>query len=500
MIKLFMKGNILFGGAAGQGPNFLTHILGEALTKQGYYVFYSRDYESLIRGGHNFNVLTFSDEPVYSNEKRIDILVALDDNTEKRHRDDLKSDGILLEGNHSNVYFAGMLFKILNLEFKTLEDELKSKDRFQENLEEAKKGYESATITIQIPKTNPKKLNFINGNQGIAEGAIKSGLDVYYAYPMTPATTILAELAQKQEENLFLTLELENETAVMNAAIGSAMTGAKSMVGTSGGGFDLMSEALSLTGIAEVPVVVALIQRPGPGTGVATYTGQSDLHLARHAGHGEFNRIVVAPGDPKESEELTSQAFYFSQEFKIPVIILGDKHLGESFYTIAGEPEITFSKKSVKLKRFNSYEVDENGSATEDAKLIIENINERQSRAQDIEREVTRFDQYKTFGKSDSENVILSWGSPKGAILDAMQDLDCKFIQVLYIEPFPKELSRHLENKNIILVENNATAPLADVVAEKIGIFIEDKNKILRYDGRPFLSDELKKEIEGRLK
>jgi 2-oxoglutarate ferredoxin oxidoreductase subunit alpha len=393
-----------------------------------------------------------------------------------------------------------MLFKILNLEFKLLEDELRTKSKFEENLPEAQQGYESAAITIQIPKVNPKKLNFINGNQGIAEGAIKSGLDIYYAYPMTPATTILAELAQKQEKNLFLALQLENETAVMNAAIGSAMTGAKAMIGTSGGGFDLMSEALSLTGIAEVPVVMALIQRPGPGTGVATYTGQGDLHMARHAGHGEFNRIVVAPGDPKESEELTSQAFYFSQEFKIPSIILGDKHLGESFYTIAGEPEITSSKKSTKLKRYNSYEVDDNGSATENAKLIIEKIDERQSKAKDIEREATRFEQYKTFGKADSENVILSWGSPKGAILDSIKDLDCKFIQVLYIEPFPKDLKKHLENKNIILVENNSTAPLADVVAEKTGIFIEDKNKILRYDGRPFLCDELKKEIEGRLK
>ncbi|MEN7981940.1 MAG: 2-oxoacid:acceptor oxidoreductase family protein [Nanoarchaeota archaeon] len=495
-----MKGNILFGGKAGQGPNFLTHLLGEALTKQGYYVFYSRDYESLIRGGHNFNVLTFSDEPVYSNEKKIDILVALDENTEKIHRDNLKSDGILLDGNHSNVYFAGMLFKILNLEFELLENELKTKDKFEENISEAKKGYNNATITIQIPKTNTKKFNFINGNQGIAFGAIKSGLDVYYAYPMTPATTILAELAQKQEEKLFLTLELENEIAVINAAIGSAMTGAKSMVGTSGGGFDLMSEALSLTGIAEVPVVIALIQRPGPGTGVATYTGQGDLHLARHAGHGEFNRIVVAPGDPKEAEELTSQAFYFSQKFKIPSIILGDKHIGESFYTIAGEPEITSSKKSTKLKRYNSYETDDNGSATENAKLIIENINERQSKAKDIEKEASNFEQYKVYGNQNSENVILSWGSTKGVIIDATKDLNCKFIQILYIEPFPEDLKKHLENKNIILIENNVTAPMADLIAEKTGIFIEDKNKILRYDGRPFLCDELKKEIAERLK
>lgn len=495
-----MRGNILFGGKAGQGPNFLTHLLGEALTKEGYYVFYSREYQSLIRGGHNFNVLTFSDEPVYSNEKKIDILVALDENTEKIHRGNLKSDGILLDGGHSNVYFAGMLFKILNVSFEILEDKLKGKDNFEKNLEEAKKGYESAAITIQVPKVNAKKFSFINGNQGIAEGAIKSGLDVYYAYPMTPATTILAELSQKQEENLFLTLELENEIAVINAAIGTAITGAKAMVGTSGGGFDLMSEAVSLTGIANVPMVIALIQRPGPGTGVATYNAQGDLHLARHASHGEFNRVVLAPGEPKEAQELTSQAFYFSQEFKIPAIILGDKHLGESFYSISGEPEITFSKKSTKLKRYNSYEIDENGSATEDSKLIVSNVDERMSKKKDIERDAKRFEQYKIYGNLKSENVVLSWGSTKGAILDSIKELNCKFIQVLYIEPFPKNLKKELEGKNIILVENNATAQFGELLSEKTGIFIEDKNKILKYDARPFLCDELKGEIEERLK
>lgn len=494
-----MKGNILFGGKAGQGPNFLTNLLGRALTKQDYYVFYSRDYESIIRGGHNFNVLTFSDEPVYSNEKTYDLLVALDENTEKIHSDNLKADGILLDGEHSNTYFAGMLFKILNLEFNLLEEELKEiGHKFEENLAEAKKGYESAAMTIQIPKTTQKKFNFLNGNQGIAFGAIKSGLDVYYAYPMTPATTILAELAQKQEENLFLTLELENEIAVMNAALGSSMTGAKSMVGTSGGGLDLMSETLSLAGIAEIPIVIALIQRPGPATGVATYTGQGDLQLSRYAGHGEFNRIVVAPGDPKEAEELTSQAFYFSQEFKIPAIILGDKHLGESFYTVSGEPEITSSKKSTKMQRYNSYEKDAEGSATENAKIITENINERQSKKQEIKREAEKFEQYKIYGRQNSENIILSWGSTKGAIIDAINDLDCGFIQIMYVEPFPEDVKRYLENKNIILIENNSTAPLADILAEKTGIFIE--NKILRYDGRPFLCDELKEEIERRLK
>lgn len=492
--------NILFGGEAGQGPNILTHILGEALVKQGYYVFYSRDYQSLIRGGHNFNVLTFSDEPVNSNDSQIDILISLDETTEKIHKKNLKKDSVILKNHKENMYYAGRFFKILGLDFKVLENELKElKKRFMENIKGAKKGYEEENKNIL--EINPKKNSsyFINGNQGIASGAKESGLDIYYGYPMTPATPILGELAEKQIENNQLVLELENEIAVINAGVGSAITGAKVMVGTSGGGFDLMTEALSLTGMAEVPLVIYLAQRPGPATGVATYTAQGDLNIARHSGHGEFQRVILAPGDPKEAQELTSQAFYFSQKFKIPIIVISDKHLGESFYTLNKKAKIVGSKKTTNLIRYNSYEKDVSGSATDNPKIITKNVINRLKKSEDIEKEAEKFEQYRIFGNKDSKNVIVSWGSPKGAILDAIRDLDCKFIQILYIEPFPKEVSKELKG-NIILIESNSTAQLASLIAEKTGIFIEDKNKILRFDGRPFLCDELKKEIQKRLR
>jgi 2-oxoglutarate ferredoxin oxidoreductase subunit alpha len=494
-----MRLNILFGGPAGTGPNILTHILGEALVKQGYFVFYSRDYQSLIRGGHNFNVLTFSDKSVYSNDKKIDILIALDQNTEKVHKEKLEKEGIILNGEKENMYFAGALFKVLGLDFKILEEELKElKKRFKENLENSKKGYEEEKRTVKITTSKKNDSYFINGNQGISQGAIKSGLDVYYAYPMTPATSVLGELAQKQIKNNFLVLELENETAVINSAIGSAITGAKSMVGTSGGGFDLMTEGLSLTGIAEVPLVIFLSQRPGPGTGVATYTAQGDLDIARHSGHGEFQRVVLAPGNPKEAEELTNQAFYFSQKFKIPCIVLSDKHLGESFYTLTENAKIVESKKSVKLGRFNSYEKDEEGVATENPEIIKKNIEARKKKQKEIKKDVKKFEQYKIYGKANSKNIVVGWGSTSGAILDSINDLNCKFLQVLYIEPFSDQIKKALENKNIILIENNSTGQLGNLIREKTGI--EIKNKILRYDGRAFLADELKEEIRGKLR
>ena len=496
-----MRLNILTGGKAGAGPNILSHILGEVLVKQGYFVFYSRDYQSLIRGGHNFNVLTFSENPVHSNDSKIDILVALDENTENIHKKDLNKNGIILKGKKENMYYAGALFKILGLDFKILEKELKDlKKRFEENLKDSKQGYEEEEKTIKIVKPKKTKSYFMNGNQGISEGAIKSGLDIYYAYPMTPATPVLGELAGKQEGKNILVLELENEIGVINASIGSALTGAKSMVGTSGGGFDLMTESLSMTGIVEVPLVIYLSQRPGPGTGVPTYTGQGDLNMARHAGHGEFQRVVLSPGDPKEAQELTSHAFYFSQKYKIPCIVISDKHLGESFYTLTENVKIIKSDKSTKLIRYNSYEKDEQGSATDIPKIINKNIEGKKKKVEDIKKEAKKFEQYKIYGKKNSKNVILSWGSPKGSILDSINDLDCKFLQVLYIEPFPIEIKKELEKSNIILVENNSTGLLSSLIAEKTGVFIEEKNKVLRYDGRPFLADELKGEIKRRLK
>ncbi len=508
-----MRMNILFGGEAGQGPNILTHLLGEALVKEGYYVFYARDYQSLIRGGHNFNVLSFSDEPIYSNDKEIDILVALDKKTPEIHKNSLAKNAIVLSGNDENMYYAGRVFKLLGMDFSILENELKELGkRFDENIVEAKKGYEDEKNTVHEFASKKNNSYFANGTQGISQGAIKSGIDIYYAYPMTPATGILGELAEKQIENNILVLELENEIAVVNAGIGSAMTGAKTMVGTSGGGFDLMTEGLSATGVAEVPLVFYLAQRPGPGSGVPTYTSQGDLNIARHSGHGEFERVVLAPGDPKECQELTSQGFYFSQKYKIPVIVISDKHLAESFYTLNEKPKIAKSEKTTDLIRYNTYEKDEIGSATDVPGIIKKNIDGRNAKEAKIKKDSGKFEMFKIYGnrleaspklrnsgRKNSKNVVVGWGSPKGAILDSIKDLDCKFLQILYIEPFP-EIKKELEGKNIILVENNAKAPLGDLIAEKTGIFIEDKNKILRYDSRPFLCNELKKEIQGRLK
>jgi 2-oxoglutarate ferredoxin oxidoreductase subunit alpha len=315
---------------------------------------------------------------------------------------------------------------------------------------------------------------------------------------MTPATPLLFELAPKQIEHNYFTLELENEIAVINAAIGAAITGAKAMAGTSGGGFDLMTEALSFAGQAEVPLVLYNAQRPGPGTGVPTATAQGDLNMVRHSGHGDFPRIVLAPGDITECEELTSQCFYFSQKLKIPCILLTDKHLSESFFTSEDIPKITKSEKLATLKRYNSYEHDENGNVVETPEAIEKEITKRINKFSLVNKEISKFQQFKVFGKKTSKNIIISWGSNKGVILDCIQDLDVKFIHITHLVPFAEGLEKELKDKNIIAIENNSHSHLAELISENTGL--EINKHILKYNGLPFYANELKKEIKRILK
>ncbi|MBS3088788.1 2-oxoacid:acceptor oxidoreductase family protein [Candidatus Pacearchaeota archaeon] len=498
-----MKLNVLFGGKAGQGINILGHILAEVLVKQGYYIFQSRDYQSLIRGGHNFNVLTISDKPVSSNESKIDILVSIDSKTLEIHKSKLKENAIILQEEKENMYFAGQLVKLLGIEFNILEEELKNLRNFDENLAYSTEGYNSIEKKFNFQKQQ-LKLSILDGNKAAAQGALNSGINFYFAYPMTPATGIMNELASKQIENNLVVFQSESEIAAVNSALGVSFTGARAMTGSSGGGFDLMAEALSLQGQTEIPLVVYLASRPGPSTGVPTYTSQADLNAALYSGHGEFPRIVVAPGDPKETIEKTNEAFYLAEKFKTLSIILTDKHLAESEYTLSEQPNPPIQIKTQRalpgkqIVKSSSYEHDENGLTTESPELAIKNAESRIKKQNQIKKEIENLHPIKMHGNQNSKNLIISWGSTKGAILDAIQGIDAKFLQIIYIQPLSEKVKEEMQKSSkIILIENNSTAPLGDWITQNTGM--EIKNKILKYDGSPFLSNELNKQIQGAL-
>lgn len=504
-----MRLNILIGGAAGQGINKVSEIVANTLASYGYYSFNYRDYQSLIRGGHNFNVLSISDTPIESHETIMDIIVALDDRTVKTHKQALSRGGILIsgdefknEGRNLNVALAGTLLKILGIPLEKLNDEIKSQFKESEQaLISAKKGYDSKEDEFSLKPLN-NKITILSGSEAIAIGARNSNLDLYIAYPMTPATNAMHALAKDQVENNLIVFQAENEIGAASMALGASFAGARTMTGTSGGGFDLMSESFSLQGISEIPLTVYLASRPGPGTGVPTYTAQADLDIALRAGHGEFSRVVIAPGNPTETVEKTSEALYLAEKFRTLSIILGDKHLAESEFSTSEKSrktqklEIKRNLPGESLIKASSYEIDKFGNSTESYTLTEKNVDSRVEKYKTTKAFVEKnYEMIKIHGKKNSKNLVVGWGSTSGAIKDAIKDIDAKFLQVIYMKPLSSKIKKELEKaNNIILVEENVTGQLGRLLREKTGIKIP--NRILKYNGRPFHSDELSKYLK----
>lgn len=540
-----MEKLILVGGQAGQGTDRTSNLIAKALTGIGYYVFTYRDYPSVIQGSHNFSVLKISDQPVYSHENFYDIIIALDQKTIDLHQKELRNRGLILgekglKGKSlvsldietvlaklnapkivGNNVLIGSLFKVLGLPlsslFRVFEKEFGAKADLLKKA--AKEGYDAVKEQGQIKSPlNKEPKYFLTGSEAVASGAIASGIDVYLSYPMTPATPVLHILAAKQKEEEIFVFQPEDEIAVINAALGASFAGAMSMVGTSGGGFALMAEAMSLSGMAEIPLVVYLSQRPAPGTGVPTYTSQGDLKFAVNVGHGEFPRVVVAPGDSHEAILRTIEAFYLSYKYQVLSILLSDKHLAESGYTFdeLGRPKVKPSRFIVEnskddYKRYlltkdgispravpgqglfvraSSYEHDQEGYTIEDPEWTVRMNDKRWRKLGPLEKEINRLNPVNIYGRG--KNLIVGWGSTKGAILDALRKLDdFRFMQISYIRPFPVEaVKREIESSDeVILIENNVTGLLGEIISEQTGQFI--KRKLLKYDGRPFASQEI---------
>jgi len=502
-----MRLNILIGGKAGQGINKVSEIVSSILSSFGYFTFNYRDYPSLIRGGHNFNVLSISDERVGSIESELDGIIAMDENTVNVHKKELKKNGFVIGfekfsdlGRNLNIALAGALIKILGISKEILIERIKKEFNNKEAVDASEKGYESEKNKFNLKKLN-NKISIMTGSQGVALGAINSGINLYMSYPMTPATAVMHELAARQIENNLMVFEPENEIAVVNAGLGASFAGAKVMIGTSGGGYDLMTEGLSFQGQSEIPLVVYLASRPGPSTGIPTYSTQADLDVALHGGHGEFPRIVIAPGDPIEAVEKTNEAFYLAEKFGALSIILSDKHLAESEFSSdksAGKALKIEVKRKIPgegIVKSSSYEHDKFGNTTESSEIARKNADERIVKYEEIKKQCKKFEMFKIYGNKNNKNLIISWGSNKTVILDAIKGLDYKFLHVIYIKPMSDEIKKEIQKADkVILVECNSVGQLGRLIREKTGIKIP--NRILKYDGRPFYSDELKREIE----
>jgi 2-oxoglutarate ferredoxin oxidoreductase subunit alpha len=365
--------NFMVGGEAGQGVQSVGFILAKAFARGGYHVFADQDYESRVRGGHNFLRVRISDSEVKAISETVDILLALNQETIELHRrelvrrgvtvfdgekiKDIKSDGALFSvpleklaeektGARlmANTVALGVALGLVRYDSEILAGVLREHfgtgETGEGNVKAAAAGYEYAVNNFKgefkqsLNPLSDKKRILVNGNEAIALGAVAAGCAFMAAYPMTPATSIMEYLASKSDELGLVVVQPEDEISAVNMIIGAAFAGARAMTATSGGGFCLMVEGLGLAGMTETPIVVVVGQRPGPAIGLPTRTEQGDLQFALHASHGEFPRAVLAPATIEDAFWLTVKAFNLAEKYQLPVILLTDQHLASSYSTI----------------------------------------------------------------------------------------------------------------------------------------------------------------------
>ena len=547
--------SILIGGAAGEGTRLTGQLIGKILNHFGWRVFVYEDYQSLITGGHNFSIIRASSERISAPTKKIDYLIALNQDTIFKHKNDLKKDGLIIYNSDQikigqgigipalsitkqfsgkpimkNSALFGALAKVLGIDWQVVEDLLKREfgAKAEINLKIAKEGYEKARTNWKIEKLNQKSLSLLTGNEAVALGALKIGLDVYLSYPMTPATSILHFLAQvrKNFKNL-LVLQPENEIGVVNIGLGSAYAGKRVMVGTSGGGFALMVEGLSLAAQSETPIVIVESQRPAPATGIPTYTAQGDLLFVLSAGHGDFKRFVVAPGDAQEAFYLTGLAMNIAWKYQMPAIVLIDKEVSEDTFnfdesiidkikieepvfwgktgeyrryldTENGISPLAFPGEKEAVVKSTSYEHDEFGITTEEEEKIQKMQEKRLRKYENFNNEIKNLEGVKVYGNKNSDKAIIVFGSNKGAGIEIGKKLNLKVIQVLVFQPFPEEQIKKAVSgvKKLISVETNASAQLAQVLRAHD---IKVNDSILKYTGRPFFVEELKEKLINKI-
>jgi 2-oxoglutarate ferredoxin oxidoreductase subunit alpha len=542
--------SILVGGQAGDGIRQIGGLAARMLAELGYHIYFWDDYPSLIRGGHNFSLIRACERKVEASTDEIDLLVALNETTVKNHKGRLKPDGLVIydsdvlsaEGQGipmsgivkaaggkpvmRNTAALGAVGRALGIEWDAVEGVIKSGigKETDLNLKIARASYDALGEPRRHIERRPgKPRRLVQGNEAIALGAARAGLKLYIAYPMTPASSVLHYLARHEEELGLVTYHPENEIAAVISAIGGAYAGARTMVGTSGGGFALMTEGLSLCAQSETPVVFIMSQRPGPSTGVPTYTMQGDLFFVLNAGHGEFVRFVVAPGDPDQAFALTGLAMNMAWKYQIPAFVMTDKNLSESTYSFESKgDEVTREEVALwdgkgEYKRYlktpggvsplafpgdkratvkaTSYEHDEYGITTEEPEGIASMQEKRLSKAVGLAQDVAGMEAVKVYGDPEAPVALIAWGSTKGACVEVAEAVGLRVVQPVVLEPFPvKALRSAIKGvTKLIDVEVNSTGSLARLLSCH-GIKVDDK--ILKYDGRPFTAGGLRKRVE----
>ena len=559
-------------GPAGTGIKSTGIILAKMFTRQGLNVFAYTAYPSLIRGGHNTYQIDVSVKDLQSSSEKCNILIALTKEALEKEVGNIKTGGTIIcdesidlkiknvkfikaplkkiakeDGGElmQNTVTLGIFVNVLGMDLKVLNNILE--DVFEDKKEVADQNIKVAKDGFDWVKKEKKEFRFeidgisrfarddnhylMTGNQACALGCIASQCQLYSAYPMTPATDILHVLEAKQRETGMMVHQTEDEIAAIHAALGGSFAGVRSACGTSGGGFALMNEGLSLTGMLELPLVLFEVQRPGPATGNPTWSDQGDLNYVINAGHGEYPKVVITPGTPEQCFDLVQHAFNLADKFQTLVVVLSDKHLGESGFTVTEDAFRQIDKidrgklideKDLKLRseeffaRYkntkdgisprtipgviggehiaNSDEHNELSYSDESSEARILMTDKRMRKLEGIRKEIPL---PKLYGSKNASKTLVCWGSTLGACLDVISELkNVNCIHFEYVWPLPKGLDKFLNKfKNLILVENNKTGQLGKLIRQETGI--EIKNKILKYDSRPFWREDLIKQLSS---
>ncbi len=551
-------------GAAGLGIQTVEDMLARIIVDEGLYVFGSREYMSRVRGGNNSTELRISAEPVDALIDRMDILVALSRNVRRNILERITADTVILGDReelkgeledlgasfvdiplsamakeaggkiYSNSIAAGVLMGILGLGTEGASSFYRKRfagkdDVVQKNIASFSKGYtiglplagEGGVLQDRQRKAGGRK-TILNGSDAVSLGAMAAGCSFVTAYPMSPATGVLSFFAKHAEKAGAVVEQVEDELAAINMAVGAAYAGARPMVTTSGGGFALMAEGLSLAGVMEAPVVVHLSQRPGPATGMATRTEQADLELALYSGHGEFPRALYAPGTMESAFTLTQEAFATALKYQTPAIVLTDQYFMNAFYNLDAdvlswldEPP-SIPETDEKYRRYedapdgcspfavpgwgkgivgaDSHEHDEVGHVYEDFDLRVRMQDKRMRKFDGM---TARALPPKLIGPESFSNLVVCWGSTLPIVREALRVLGrddtalLAFEQVWPLAPSAHEL---LEKASFTaVVEGNSTGQFAGLLRKTFGTAVD--RKVLKYNGLQFSVEEVAEKL-----
>lgn len=552
---------IVLSGEAGQGIMTLEYVLTRLLKKQGLNVFSCKEFMSRVRGGLNSIQIRISPRKVDAWVDRIDILIPISpDLSRLDHRISSKTmiigekEKIITKQpvidfsfqaaavaagskKYSNTVASGLILSLLHIDPSLLDTYLgqkfvhKSQAIIDGNIEAAKRGVEKGRdlvekgiIKIEMDPVSPlvEKI-LVDGSAAVGMGAIAGGCDFVGSYPMSPATGVLEFLAEQSNGFSVVVEQAEDEIAALNMVLGAWYAGARGFATTSGGGFALMGEAMSLAGITESPAVVHIAQRPGPATGLPTRTEQGDLNLALYSGHGDFVRAIFAPGNLDQAFYLTADAFNLADAYQIPVLILTDQYLMDSAYTI---PAWDLGRVSVK-KRFvktdsdycryrytrngisprgvpgygkglvcvDSDEHDERGRITEDWKTREKMMKKRMKRLDLLEKKALM---PSVHGNPDGDIVVVAWGSSHNMVLSAVENAGnprIKYLHFSQVYPLNPCIREVIESaKKLVLVENNYSGQFGDLLFKTFGRRMNEK--ILLSNGFPFSTEFLTRKFE----